>query len=315
MRKSLVVAVALMMTFLLVTAGFGQAAARISGKVLDAETKKPIPDTKITATVIEGKTFKQETKSKKDGAWAFFFIDGSLKYKIVFEAPGYLTHTETPKLSIGGPNIKDILLVKEGSAAAAAVAATVPAGEIKIDPVVEAYNTGASLANEGKDAEALAKFEEAVAAKPDMTAAHIAIAKVALRLKQPDRAITAAKKVMEITGEDDPRMYGVLFDAYTAKGDKAAAAEAKKKMPANAPALFNDAAKAINANKDSEAEVLLKQAVEVDPSFAQAYYELGMIYVRAGKSAPAKENLEKYISLDPNGKDVSTAKEMLKYVK
>ena len=40
-----------------------------------------------------------------------------------------------------------------------------------------------------------------------------------------------------------------------------------------------------------------------------------MIYVRAGKNADAKTNLQKYLELEPNGKDAATAKEMLKYVK
>jgi hypothetical protein len=40
-----------------------------------------------------------------------------------------------------------------------------------------------------------------------------------------------------------------------------------------------------------------------------------MIYVRSGKNADAKANLEKYLQLEPNGKEAATAKEMLKYVK
>ena len=40
-----------------------------------------------------------------------------------------------------------------------------------------------------------------------------------------------------------------------------------------------------------------------------------MLYVRSGKNADAKTNLQKYIDLEPNGKDAATAKEMLKYVK
>ena len=35
----------------------------------------------------------------------------------------------------------------------------------------------------------------------------------------------------------------------------------------------------------------------------------------AGKNADAKTYLEKYLAIDPNGKDAATAKEMLKYVK
>ena len=60
---------------------------------------------------------------------------------------------------------------------------------------------------------------------------------------------------------------------------------------------------------------LLKGAIAANDKFAQAYYELGMIYVRTQKNADAKVNLKKYLELEPNGKDAATAKEMLSYVK
>ncbi|MFZ2491292.1 MAG: tetratricopeptide repeat protein, partial [Thermoanaerobaculia bacterium] len=166
----------------------------------------------------------------------------------------------------------------------------------------------------GKVAEAIAKFDEALAAKPDLTAAWMALAKLQAREKNWPRAIEAANKALEVDAEDGS-MWAVLYQGYTATGDKAKAEEAKKKMPANAGVLFNDAARAINAGNDAEAEPLLKQAIEADPEFAQAYYELGMVYVRTGNGPEAKANLEKYIEIEPTGKDVATAKEMLKYVK
>jgi Flp pilus assembly protein TadD len=110
-------------------------------------------------------------------------------------------------------------------------------------------------------------------------------------------------------------MHGILYRAYTATGDKEKAAEAKKKVPADPTALFNDAAKLINAGKDAQAVPLLKQAIAANDKLGPAYYELGMIYVRLGKNADARANLLKYLELEPNGKDAATAKEMLKYVK
>src|SRR6185436_6652854 len=115
--------------------------------------------------------------------------------------------------------------------------------------------------------------------------------------------------------EEDTDMWAVLTNSYDATGDKAAAAEARKHLPANAGQLFNDAAKLINSGKDDEAEKLLKQAVSADATMARAYYELGMIYVRSGKAADAKANLQKYLELEPTGKDAATAKEMLNYLK
>ncbi len=284
--------------------------ARITGKIVDAVTKKPIETATITVTATEGKTFKEQYKPKKDGSYAIFLLDGTLRYEFAYAAPNYREFKEVVKLKLGEPNIRDIELAPGGATATV----TVPAAEIRLDPAVTAFNAGASLANEGKDVEAVAKFEEAVAARADLQAGWMALARIQLRLKNYAKAIEAADKAIALDS-DTPDMYVVLYDAYLASGNKAKAAEYKSKVPQDAGSLFNEAARAINAGKDKEAEPLLKQAVSIDDKLAQAYYELGMLYVRSSKNADARTNLEKYLELEPSGKDASTAKEMLKYVK
>lgn len=294
---------------------FGQAQARITGKVTDAATKEPIPTAVINVTALSGKTFKQDYPVKKDGSYAIFLLDGTIKYRFTYSAPGYAAYAEEMKLKIAGePNIKDVVL-NTGSAAASGNKNAAAEGTVaKVDPAVQAFNEGAALANSGDDAGAIKKITEAVTAKPDLIAGWEALAKLHLRSKDYKSAVDEAKKALALA-DDETEMYQVLFEAYTATGDKAGAAEAKKKLPANAAGLFNDAAKLINAGKDGDAEPLLKQSIAADPTFAQSYYELGMLYVRGGKNADAKTNLQKYIELDPKGKDVPTAQEMLKYVK
>lgn len=311
MRRSL--ALCLMVLVFVAANAFAIGEARMNGKVLDAETNKPVEGVVIKMEAVEGKTVKSEFKAKKDGQYAIMVLDGTIRYKFTWSAPGYTPYEETIKLQLGVPNPKDVKLSKVGSAAASSGGGLVAVTE-KGDPAVDAYNEGAQFANEGKTADAIAKFEEAVAAKPDLTAGWLALAKTYAREKQWAKAITAANKVLEIDDEDTS-MWNVLYQAYTATGDKAKAAEAKKKMPANPSSLFNDAARLINAGKDSEAEPLLKQAIAADEKFAQAYYELGILYVRAGNNAGAKEHLTKYLEIEPNGKDAATAKEMLNYVK
>lgn len=309
MRKSL--ALTVFMAVALASNVFGAEAARISGKVLDAQTKQPIANATITLDAVEGKNFHSEQKVKKDGSYAIMVMTGTIRYKFTYSAPGYLPYEETMKLKMGEPNVKDVSL---SSGTAASTTAVVPAGEIKADPAVTAFNEGATLANAGKNVEALAKFEEAVLAKPEMAAGWSAIAKKSLAVKKYDRAIVAANKLLEIDPEETT-MYSVLVEAYTATGDKAKAAEMKKKLPADPISLYNDAARAINGGKDGEAEPLLKQAISADENYAQAHYELGMLYVRGGKNAMARTHLQKYLDLEPNGKDAATAKEMLAYVK
>lgn len=306
MRRTAVLCLMVLFALTATTASASEA-ARITGKVIDAQTKAAIPDATVTVKAVEGKNFQQEFKAnKKDGSYAVYLLTGTIKYEFTYAAPGYAPYKEVMKLKIGEPNVKDVELSK-------GAVVTVGGGEIKIDPNVAAYNDGAALANSGDHAGAIKKFEEALAAKPDMTAAWQALAKLSLRTKNYTRAIEAANKALEGDPEDVD-MFIVLYDSYLEKGDKAKAAEYKSKLPANAGALFNDAAKAINAGNDAAAEPLLKQAIELDEKFGKAHYELGMLYVRSGKNADAKASLQKYLEIEPTGSDAATAKEMLKYV-
>jgi tetratricopeptide (TPR) repeat protein len=291
---------------------FAGAEARMAGKVTDMVTHQPVPNVVVTVVSTGTRNFKADFKGDKGGEYRLLLIDGTLTYDFSFAAPGYKTFTKHMKLKIADTTPFDVELEPANSPAAASGAAA--AAPPKADPGVKAYNEGAALFNDGKRAEAVAKFEEAVAAKPDLIAGWEAIAKASLADKNYAKAITAANKALELD-PDEKEMNAVLYDAYTATGDKAKAADAKTKMPADAAILFNDAAKLINSGKDGDAEALLKQAIVANDKFAPAYYELGMLYARASKNADAKTNLNKYLELEPNGKDAATAKEMLKYVK
>ena len=300
---------------LMVVAGnaFAQASARVQGKITDAATHQPIPNAVITLDAVSGHNFHSQFKTDKDGTYRFIVLDGTILYKITYSAPGYApVEQQQVKLTLAGElNTRDVTMAP---AAAATTGSKGAAPAPKANPAVLAYNEGAALANAGKLPEAIAKMEEAVAAKPDLTAGYEALAKLYLRTKNYDKAIDRANKVLEID-TDNQDMFGVLAESYTAKGDKAKAAEYRKKLPADAATMFNDAAHLINSGKDGEAEPLLKGAIAANDKFAQAYYELGMIYVRTQKNADAKVNLQKYLELEPNGKDAATAKEMLNYVK
>lgn len=309
MRKTFAISVLAIMA--VAGSAFAIGEARMQGKITDAATGKPIPNAVIIMDAITGHKVHNEYKADKDGVYRFLILDGTLQYKVTYKADGYAPVEYTFKPSLGETNTKDVTMAP-GSAGGSVAGAAPAAG--KANPAIVAYNEGAALANDGKLPEAIAKIEEAVAAKPDLTAGYEALAKLYIRTKNYDKAIDRANKALEID-TDNQDMFGVLADAYTAKGDKVKAAEYRKKLPADASSMFNEAARLINSGKDGEAEPLLKGAIAANDKFAQAYYELGMIYVRTQKNADAKTNLQKYLELEPNGKDAATAKEMLNYVK
>jgi tetratricopeptide (TPR) repeat protein len=283
---------------------------RLAGKVTDAVTHQPVAGATVKLDAVTGHTVHQETKTDKNGDYKFLVLDATIQYNFTWSADGYQPIQEKMKLKLGEINTKDIELTPASAAAAKSEGAK-PA---QPDPAIVAYNEGASLANEGKNAEAIAKMEEAASKKADFTAAYQALARLYSRTKDYPKAIDAANKAIGIAG-DDQDMFAVLAESYDKTGQKDKAEEYRKKLPADATSLFNEAAHLINDGKDNQAEPLLKQAIAANDKMSVAYYELGMLYVRAGKNADAKTNLQKYLELDPNGKDAVTAKEMLKYVK
>jgi tetratricopeptide (TPR) repeat protein len=327
MRNTLVLATFLSM---LAVSAFAIGEARLTGKVLDSQGKPLEGVTIVVTSATAAKNITETFTTDKNGKFVVFMLDGTIPYKFTFSKDGFGTYEESLKLK----------LLPERNELSITLSPPVPAaGQPAADPGLLAYNDGADLANQGKNIEAIAKMEEAVAAKPDLVAGHTALAKLYARTQNWTKAIESANKALAIM-PDDPDMFAILAEAYGKTGDKAKAKEFSVKAPANPPALFNEAAKLINAGNDKEAEPLLKRVVlssakgktylvttsegsnvvtvsEVDVDdevLHQALYELGMVYVRTGRTSDAKSLLKGYLELAPNGKDAPVAKEMLKYV-
>lgn len=308
MRKT--AALALVAFFGLAAELFAVGEARVTGKVVDM-TDKPIAGADISVIATKDRNFKQDIKTDKNGDFQIFLIYGTIPYKFVVKKEGFSTYEETVKPKLVPEKNYHIFKMGTGGSGAKTEVRSV---EAKADPSVMAYNEGVALWKEGKDAEAIVKFEAAVKANPELVAGYLALAKVSRKVKAWDKAIDAANKALAID-PDQPELNALLAESYEKTGDKVKAAEFKKKAPANPTSMFNEAARLINAGKDSEAETILKGAITADPSFAIAHYELGMVAARLGKNGDARTHLQKYLELEPNGKDASTAREMLSYVK
>jgi tetratricopeptide (TPR) repeat protein len=283
--------------------------ARYTGKIVDT-ANKPVGGATITVDSLEQRKFHQVFKANDKGEFAIFLLDGTIRYKFLYEKKDVGSFVEEKKLKLA-PEKNEATVVIGATAAATSGGVTSVA---KADPATTAYNEGAQLANAGDTKGAIGKMEEAVKLNADLTAAWIALASLYTRTEEWAKVIDAGTKALAVDA-DDADLNALVAQAYRKTGNAAKAAEYSKNAPKDAKAIFNEAAKYINAGNADKAEPLLKEAIEADPKFANAYYELGMIYAGQSKNAEAKKNLSKYLELEPNGKDAATAKEMLSYIK
>jgi tetratricopeptide (TPR) repeat protein len=83
---------------------------------------------------------------------------------------------------------------------------------------------------------------------------------------------------------------------------------------------YNLGAVYINTQQSQGAEAAFKKAIELDPNYADAYYELGLVLIgRATVGADQKmvapagtaEALQKYLALKPDGSNADGAKALL----
>ena len=290
---------------------FAQAQGRIKGIVENSQGQR-VADAKVTITTPEITNFHKELTSDKDGVFFAMFVDATQQYLVHIEAPGYQVLEQWEKAPVGG-RTREVTF----TLVSAQEAQEEEQQKLLEEPGVKELREGRALLDQGKTAEAYAKFQAAVAARPDLYLAWFQLGNLDLKAGKNQPAIDEARKCLELSADFAPCL-AVAANASKALGDEAAfekyMAAYKAANPDDPVVLFNQAAEAINKGDDAKAKPLLEQALEAKPDYGDALFQLGMIYVRAGDNAKAKEMLEKFLQAAPDSKDAPTAKEMLKYL-
>jgi tetratricopeptide (TPR) repeat protein len=288
-----------------------QAQGRIKGRVLDT-TKKPIAGVKITITCPEISNYKRELVTDAKGDFATIIGDGTKMYDFLYEAPGYQPMKQSNKPKIGGQTLElecVLTSVKEIQDAAQ---------KAQMDqPGLKEQREGIELLAAGKKVEARAKLEAAVKAMPDLHVSWLELGKLELEANNPKTSLADAEKCLEAS-PDFPACLGLALNASRIAGDKTAIAKYeaayKAANPTDPSIYFNEAVLHLNKGDDAKARPLLEQALQADPNYADALFQLGMLCFRAGETPKAKELLTKFLQLAPTHKEAPTATEMLKYM-
>ena len=298
---------------LLATAGVTQAGvqAKIDGTVTDS-AGNPIAGVVITLTSPDVTTFEKVIKASKTGKYKTLILDATRRYTMVFQADGYQPIEKNFKVGVGTTdNTFDITLMSLKEAAAQ--------GKVDLleQPGYKEFEEGKALFRAGDADGARAKFQEAVAAKPDLTPALVGLAELTYEAGDSENALAIAKQCLEQDSESVACL-AVAANASADLGDEAGRvafmARYQAVNPDDPTLLYNDAATKLNAMDDEGARPLLEKCLEADPDFPQCNFEYGMMLLRSGDLEGAKTHLQKYLEVAPDGADAGTAEETLKYL-
>jgi tetratricopeptide (TPR) repeat protein len=312
-----VVAAAAAVALALVPAPAAAQSGAVKGKVVDAQGQ-PVEGATITIQSAESATRRHETKSNKKGE---FFQIGLApgQYKVSAEKDK-LSQSFEIRVRLGDPqNVNFVLAPGSGGSGGSMTKEEAAKKEAEIR---KAFDDAIALSNAGKDAEAIAKFNEIIAAAPKCAACYGNIGAIHLKAKEYDKAEAAYKQATTI----DPNFaggYAGLVNVYNAQRKfaeaEAAAAQQEKAEAASgggaggagggasADAAYNRGVVQWNANKFAEAKDQFSAAIKANPNHAESHFMLGKVLINLGQLGEAATEFETYLKLAPDGPNAKEA--------
>jgi Flp pilus assembly protein TadD len=291
---------------------FAQSTGMVKGKVVDGQ-KQPVEGAQVKIEAKDGVSRHFTVKTNKKGEFIQVGLQPGI-YDVTASKDGVGTATQTTKISIGSAEEVDLTLAAAGGGGA-------PMS--KEDAAYrKAFDEGVAASKAGKHDEAITKFQEALAARPDCYACQYNIGAGYAQKQDYEKAEAAFLGAVKLS-PDNAEPYNALASLYNSqkKYDKAAemTAEATKRQGggstgaggtggASPEVLYNQGVILWNAGKIAEAKGQFEAAIKAKPDYADAHYRLGMAYLNEGKTTEAGTEFEKYVELAPNGQWANEAK-------
>jgi tetratricopeptide (TPR) repeat protein len=315
-RPTWLLAFAMFLGLAIAMPAFAQSTGMVKGVVKD-DKGQPVDGAKVTIEMAGGTGRRFETKTNKKGEFIQIGLQSG-QYKLTAEKDKLESAPATVNVRVNSPGEAELVLTAGGAAMS-------KEGQAKALAMKKAFDDGVALSQAGKHDEAIAKFNEAIAANPNCYDCYNNIGYSYSQKKDWANAEAAYKKSTEVK-PDDPAAYNGLATVYNAerKFDEAAAASAKATQYAgsgaasaggNADALYNQGVILWNSGKVAEAQKAFEGAVQANPNHAEAHYQLGMAFVNQGNMAGAATEFETYLKLAPEGPNAATAKSLVAQLK
>ena len=182
-------------------------------------------------------------------------------------------------------------------------------------PEPQASDANLALLREGKFEEAAKRLKQAAAETPGDAAAHCNLGLAYWKLGKTKEAILALKEADRLSDRDE-RPLEFLGQIHVAEGQLADARRmfglALERAPDSARIVTSQAVVEYYAGEFGRAGKLLKRAAVLDPNYAPALFNLGVMYRgRIGGKAKAVQYFSRYAAMAPDGPRRKTAQDFV----
>lgn len=165
---------------------------------------------------------------------------------------------------------------------------------------------GVEFHDKGQYDQAIANYQEVLAASPLNVTAMFEMAFSQLAKGDFDKSLATARKGAEFKSELLPMFYDVMASSLDSKGQPQLAVEVYRKgialVPGASQLYYNMAVTYRESlKKPNDARLALQQAAAIEPQHPGVQLLLGQIYQSSGYTTPAFLALSTFLVLDPGG--------------
>jgi tetratricopeptide (TPR) repeat protein len=293
----------------------GRGRGRIKGTVVD-ETGAPLEGVKVVAQHLKYNTLF-EGKSDEKGNWAIAGL-GTGVFRVTATKEGYEPTYQEMQVSQFARNNPSIDFVLNKAKAASGIPG------IEDESTLVLFEEGNQLYEQEQYREAIAKYEEFLAANPTVYQVTLNIGNCHRMLKEYDKAIEAyeliLEKVMAQKGtyegdESAARALASMGETYMAMGDLNKASEymqqAIELFPNDEILAFNVGEIFFNQGEAVKAIDYYKLATTIKADWAPPYRQLGYAYLNKGEYQLAIDSLKKFLELAPDDPQAPTIEALI----
>jgi tetratricopeptide (TPR) repeat protein len=274
---------------IIAAAGFGQGykgQGRVTGLVTDQDGK-PLAGVKVKLFSLKGQS-GFETTTDESGEWKALYIRGG-SWNLDFDKPGYMPK----KLSA---EVKEFERNKQIEVRMEKMEGLLITEELKA-----ALKDGNALYEAQKYEEAIASYQKIIEANPEAYVIYKNIGNCHFQLQKYDLAEEYYKKVLDKDPQNADAMM-LIGNCYANRGQDEKAMEWYEKIEfekiTDQMVLFNIGSNFTKQSKLDQALKYYKRAVEVQPDFLDAIYQLGLTYLALNNYPEAIAAFENYLKHD-----------------